>query len=178
MVKQEYTVKIRRFILIFITTVICLGGAIALSACGSASGVAKNGDTVQVNYTLTLADGTLVETTVGNQPIELTLGQGNFLQDFEKAIVGMKVGESKTISIPSANAYGAHQDDLVFSVNRTQLMAGVDPKIGDHLQTMDSTGQTVVVLVTAVTDATITIDANSPLAGKDLTFKIELLKIS
>jgi peptidylprolyl isomerase len=171
-------VKIRRIILIFFLVALCLSGTVILSACGSSSAAAKDGDTVQVNYTLTLADGTLVETTVGNQPLDLTLGKGMFLPDFENAVVGMKVGESKTINIAAADAYGPRRDELVFSVNRTQLMAGVDPKAGDHLQSTDSSGQTLVVLVTAVTDTTITIDANSPLAGKDLTFKIDLLKIS
>ena len=169
--------KMRRVIFLFILTGICLSGVLTLSACSSAA-VAKNGDSVQVNYTLTLADGTLVETTVGKQPLELVLGQGDFIPDFEKAIVGMKVGESKTITILAADAYGAPSADLFFSVNRTQLMAGVDPKVGDHLQSTDSSGQAFSVLVTAVSDTTITVDANSPLAGKDLTFKIELLKIT
>jgi peptidylprolyl isomerase len=169
--------KTRRTILTFILTGICILGAITLSACGAKT-VAKNGDTVQVNYTLTLADGTLVETSVGNQPLELTLGKGMYLSDFEKAIVGMKVGESKTITILSANAYGDHSDNLVFTVDRSKLAPGVDPKVGDSLQSKGADGQTYVVLVAAVTDTTITLDANPPLAGKDITFKIELLKIS
>lgn len=169
--------KNNRVILISIMTVICLFWAILLLACGSTP-IAKNGDTVQVNYSLTLADGTLFETSVGDQPLELVLGIGDYLPDFEKAIVGMKVGESKTIIILAANAYGTRSDDLVFTVDRTQLAEGVEPKVGDHLQTTDASGQTVVVMVTAVSDTTVSIDANSPLAGKDLTFKIDLLKIN
>jgi len=90
----------------------------------------------------------------------------------------MKVGESETITILAADAYGEHKDDLVFTVERSQLAPGVEPKVGDQLQSMDTSGQTMVVIVIAITDTTITIDANSPLAGKDLTFKIDLLKIS
>lgn len=168
--------KKSRVICGYILIGICLLGAVMLSACSSHT-IAKNGDTVQVNYTLTLADGTLVETSVGSQPLELVLGKGGFLPDFEKAIVGMKVGESKTITILAANAYGNPSADLVFSVNRTQLMAGLDPKVGDQLQSTGASGQIFTVIVTAVSDTTITVDANPPLAGKDLTFKIDLLKI-
>jgi peptidylprolyl isomerase len=169
--------KKSRVIFIFILIGICLFGAVLLSGCGSKQ-IAKNGDTVQVNYTLSLADGTVYETSVGNQPIDLVLGDGKVLPDFEKAIVGMKIGESKTITILAADAYGVRNDNLIFSVNRTQLAPDVDPKVGDQLQSMDTSGQTIVVLVTAVSDTAITLDANSPLAGQDLTFKIDLLKIS
>jgi peptidylprolyl isomerase len=148
-----------------------------LSACGSKT-IANNGDTVQVNYNLTLADGTVYQTTVGSQPLELVLGKGNYLPDFEKAIVGMKVGESKTITILSDDAYGAYSDNLTITIDRSQLAPGVDPKVGDKLQSTDANGQTLVVVVTAVSDTTVTLDANSPLAGKDITFKIDLLKIS
>ncbi len=169
--------KMSRVICIFILTGICLFGAIMLSACGSKT-IANNGDTVQVNYTLTLADGTVYQTTVGSQPLELVLGKGNYLPDFEKAIVGMKVGESKTITILSDDAYGAYSDNLTITIDRSQLAPGVDPKVGDKLQSTDANGQTLVVVVTAVSDTTVTLDANSPLAGKDITFKIDLLKIS
>ncbi|MFA5317123.1 MAG: peptidylprolyl isomerase [Dehalococcoidales bacterium] len=155
----------------------CLIGAMLLSSCDSTP-IAKNGDTVQVNYTLTLADGTLYQTTVGNQPLEFVIGEGDYLPDFEKAIVGMKVGESKTITILSADAYGDIREDLICTLDKSQLAAGVEPKVGDTLKTTDTSGRTIVVVVTAVSDTTLTIDANFPLAGKDLTFKIELLKIS
>jgi peptidylprolyl isomerase len=171
-------VKTGRLLLIIILAGACLFGGGALTGCGSStSSAAKTGDTVQVNYTLTLADGTVYQTSVGGQPLELTLGKGSFLPDFENAIVGMKVGESKTITISAANAYGAYSDNLVFTVNRSQLAPGVTPKVGDQLQSADSSGQTLVVIVKAVTETTITLDANSPLAGKDITFKIDLLKI-
>jgi peptidylprolyl isomerase len=162
----------------YILTVLCLFAAIVLSSCSSTP-MAKNGDTVQVqvDYTLTLSDGTLVQTTVGNQPIELVLGEGAFLPDFEAAVVGMKVGESKTVTILAADAY-PYRDDLVSTVNRSQLPEGLDPKVGDYLQSTGTNGQTIVVIVIAVSDTNITVDANSPLAGKDLTFKIDLLKIN
>ena len=159
-----------------LTGVFLFGGATMLAACGSTT-TAKTGDTVQVNYTLSLADGTVYETSVGKQPLELVLGKGDFLTAFEEAIVGMKVGESKTITILAADAYGAYRDDLIFTIDRDQLSSEVEPKVGDRLQSMDESGQTMVAVVTAVSDTTITLDANHPLAGKDLTFKIDLLKI-
>jgi peptidylprolyl isomerase len=169
--------KSNRVILISILTAICLFGATIFSACSSTP-IAKNGDSVQVNYTLTLADGSLVETSVGGEPIEVVIGEGNYLADFEKAIVGMKVGESKTITILAADAYGEYSEELIFTFDRSHLEEGTDPKVGDTLQSINTSGQTVEVVVTAVSDTTITVDANSPLAGKDLTFKIDLLKIN
>jgi peptidylprolyl isomerase len=169
--------KKRRAVYIGILTCIFLFVAIVLPACSSAP-TAKNGDTVQVDYTLTLSDGTVYQTSVGNQPLEFVLGEDNYLPDFEEAIVGMKVGESKTITILAADAYGERSDDLIFTLDRSQLSPGLDPKVGEHLVSTDASGQTVEVIVTAVTDTTITVDANFPLAGEDLTFKIDLLKIS
>lgn len=169
--------KKSRAVYIGILTCVCLFVAIVLPACSSTP-TAKNGDTVQVDYTLTLADGTVYETSVGNKPLELVLGKGDFLPDFEEAIVGMKVGESKTITILAANAYGERRDDLILTLDRSQLAAGVEPKVGDHLVSTGTSGQTVEVIVTIVSDTTITVDANPPLAGQDLIFKIDLLKIN
>ncbi|MFC1938871.1 peptidylprolyl isomerase [Chloroflexota bacterium] len=169
--------KSRVMYICILTGIYLFSGATMLSACESTP-IAKTGDNVQVNYTLSLADGTVYETSVGNQPLELIIGKGDFLPDFEKAIVGMKVGESKTIIILAADAYGTRRDDLVFTVDRSQLAAGVEPKVGDQLQNTDASGQPMVAIVTAVSDTTITLDTNLPLAGEDLTFKIDLLKIN
>ena len=161
---------------IYILTGICLFGAVLLSACGSTP-TAKDGDTVQVDYTLTLADDTVYQTTVGNKPIEFVLGEGKYLAGFEEAIVGMKIGESKTITILAADAY-PYRDDLVFTVDRSRLEEGLDPRVGDQLQSTDTNGQIFKMTVIAVSETNITVDANSALAGKDLTFKIDLLKIN
>ena len=169
--------KIYRILLISILIGICLFGTMLFSSC-TGTPLAKDSDTVEVNYTLTLSDGTLVETSVGDDPLEIVLGEGNYLPDFEKAIIGMKVGESKTITIMAANAYGEYRSDLIFTIDRNQLTEGIDPDVGDTLYTTNANGQTVEVIVTAVPDNTITVDANSSLAGKDLTFKIDLLKIN
>jgi peptidylprolyl isomerase len=148
-----------------------------LSACASTP-VAKDGDTVQVDYTLTLADGTLYQTTVGNQPLEFVLGKSTLLADFEEAIIGMKAGESKTITIPAANAYGEYREDLIITIKRSQIQGGDNIEVGDYLTMTYTNGNTTQVQVIDVSDTNVTIDTNSPLAGKDLTFKIDLLKIN
>lgn len=148
---------------------------IALSACSAPQ--VKDGDTVQINYTGKLSDGTVFDTSVGSTPLEFKLGAGTVIPGFEKAVLGMKVGEKKTITIPMNEAYGPHQADLVMEIPRDQLSKDLVPAVGQHLQSTSKDGQTIVVTVTKVTDTTITVDANHPLAGKDLTFDLELVKI-
>ncbi len=114
---------------------------------------------------------------MGREPIELTLGKGQLIPGFEEAVKGMQVGQSKTITIPSERAYGTHLDDLVMVIEREQLPENLDPEIGQQLQMKQPDGRTIVVIVTDVSETTITVDANHPLAGKGLTFEIELVEI-
>ena len=139
--------------------------------------MASDGDTVRVHYTGTLEDGTTFDTSVGREPLEFTLGEGKMIPGFEKAVYGLTVGKSKTVTIPAEEAYGPHRDDLVIVVEREQLPADLDPKVDQQLQMQQTDGRTAVVIVTDVSETTITIDANHPLAGKDLTFEIELVEI-
>ena len=139
--------------------------------------MASDGDTVRVHYTGTLEDGTTFDTSVGREPLEFTLGEGKMIPGFEKAIYGLKVGKSKTVTIPAEEAYGPHRDDLVIVVEREQLPANLHPKVDQQLQMQQTDGRTAVVIVTDVSETTITVDANHPLAGKDLTFEIELVEI-
>ncbi len=139
--------------------------------------MASDGDTVRVHYMGTLEDGTTFDTSVGREPLEFTLGEGKMIPGFEKAVYGLKVGESKTVTIPAEEAYGPHLDDLVTVVEREQLPVDLDPKVDQQLQMQQTDGRMTVVIVTAVSETTITVDANHPLAGKDLTFEIELVEI-
>jgi len=139
--------------------------------------MASDGDTVSVHYTGTLEDGTKFDTSVGREPLEFTLGEGAIIPGFEEAVKGLKVGKSKTVTIPAEEAYGPHRDDLVIVVEREQLPADLDPKVDQQLQMQQTDGRTAVVIVTDVSETTITVDANHPLAGKDLTFEIELVEI-
>ncbi len=161
-----------------ILAVILILGAILMPGCnaGHDTAQAKNGNTVQVNYTLKLADGTVFETSVGSEPLEFTLGAGQMIPGFEKAVLGMKVGEKKTVTIPSDEAYGPRRDDLVSEIPRKDFTSGPTPEVGLQWPIVQE-GRLIVVTITKVTDAAVTIDANPPLAGKDLTFEIKLLEI-
>lgn len=153
--------------------------AMVISGCNSASGTvgAKNGDTVQVSYTGKLKDGTVFDTSVGREPLEFTLGSGEMIPGFEKAVLGMKVGEKKTFTIPADEAYGQPRKELIVELPRQGFVSDIPPEVGQQLQATDSNGSVIIATVVKVTDTTITLDANHPLAGKDLTFEIELLKI-
>jgi len=168
-------VKYRNIILLGIL----LLGAILISGCNAEQNAAqaKNGDVVQVDYTGTLENGTVFDTSVGGEPLNFTLGEGQVIPGFEQAVLGMKVGESKTFTIPADEAYGQYRDDLVQVINREDLPAGLDPEVGEQLQGPRPDGGTGICTVTNVTDTTVTVDFNPPLAGKDLTFEIKLLSI-
>ncbi len=152
---------------------IILVAALLISGCGGV--VAKTGNTVKVHYTGTLNDGTVFDTSVNREPLEFTIGQGQLIPGFEQAVIGMKVGESATINIPAAEAYGLHRDDLVFAMERSQLPDNIE--VGQQLQMMQTDGSTVVVTVIEISETTAMIDANHPLAGEDLIFEIELIEI-
>jgi peptidylprolyl isomerase len=151
---------------------------VVLTGCNSTPGVAKNGDTVQVNYTGKLADGTVFDSSVGRDPLEFTLGAGNTIPGFEKAVLGMKVGEKKTVTIPADEAYGPHLDEMVIEISRDRLPKDKEPEVGQMLSATGQNGETIRFTITGISDnGTVTLDANHPLAGKDLTFDIELVKI-
>ena len=141
--------------------------------------MAKEGDTVKVHYTGTLDDGTVFDTSEGSEPLEFTIGAGNVITGFDEAVKGMRTGEKKTVNIPSDQAYGPYQEDLVFVVDRSQLSSDLDNvEVGQQLNMQHETAGKIVVVVVAVSETTITIDANHPLVGKDLTFEIELIEIN
>lgn len=139
---------------------------------------AKQGDTVHIHYTGRLADGTTFDSSKDRDPLELTLGEGAVIPGFEKAIEGMTVGDQKTAEIPVNDAYGPRRDELVMDVPRTQLPDGMDPKPGEQLRMQTPDGQAVPVVVADTSDEAVKIDANHPLAGKDLTFDLLLVKIA
>ncbi|GAB4184999.1 MAG: peptidylprolyl isomerase [Coleofasciculaceae cyanobacterium] len=138
---------------------------------------AKPGDTVKIHYTGKLEDGTVFDSSMNREPLEFTLNGGQVIPGFEQAVVGMMPGESKTQKIPMDQAYGPYRAEMVIEVSRQQLPADLEPEVGQQLQVQQPNGQAVPVFVTEVTDATVTLDANHPLAGEDLTFDIQLVEI-
>lgn len=140
---------------------------------------AQEGDTVKVHYTGKLDDGSVFDTSENREPLEFTLGQGQLIPGFEKAVIGMEEGNKTTVTIPSDEAYGERQTELEVQVSLEELPSEIEPKVGMQLQLkQNESGQAIPVQVTEVTDETVTLDANHPLAGKDLTFDIELVNIA
>lgn len=139
---------------------------------------AKKGDTVHVHYTGRLEDETVFDSSEGREPLSFQLGTGQVVPGFEKAVEGMEVGEKKTRTIPSDEAYGPRVDQLTFTVPRENLPPGYDPKEGELLRMETRDGRQMDVMVTSADEGFVKMDANHPLAGRDLTFDIELVKIS
>jgi peptidylprolyl isomerase len=139
---------------------------------------AKRGDTVSVHYTGKLEDGTVFDSSEGNTPLEFSIGNGNLIPGFEQAVIGMSPGESKTATIPADQAYGPYHPDRVLVVERQQMPPEIPVDIGLQLQIQQQGGQVIPVVVTDVSDAEVTLDANHPLAGEDLTFEIRLVDIT
>ena len=154
-------------------------GISSATGCAGKEGLpmAKDGDTVQVHYKGTLGDGTVFDTSRDRQPLEFTLGAGNVIAGFDKAVNGMRVGETKTVTIPEEEAYGPRNDELVIIVGRDELPENMEPSIGQQLAMSQPDGGTVIVVVTGVSEDSITVDGNHPMAGKDLTFELELVGI-
>ena len=138
---------------------------------------AKSGDTVKVHYKGTLEDGTVFDSSLEREPLQFQLGAGQILPGFEKAVEGLAPGEKTTTSIPAAEAYGERNDQAIIKVERTQLPEGLNPEVGQQLQMRNPNGQAMPVRVTELTESDVTIDANHPLAGKDLNFEIELVAV-
>lgn len=138
---------------------------------------AKSGDSVKIHYTGTLDDGTQFDSSAGREPLAFTLGSGQVIPGFDKAVEGMTVGDNKSVNIPAEDAYGPHNAQMVQDVPRSALPEDLAPKVGMGLQAQGPDGQVANLVVTAVADESITVDGNHPLAGKALNFDIELVSI-
>jgi len=138
---------------------------------------AKSGDTVRIHYTGKLDDGTQFDSSAGRDPLEFALGGGQVIPGFDAAVEGMAVGDSKSVSIEPGDAYGERHEQLVQDVPRSALPEQMEASVGMQLQGQSPDGQVSQFLVTAVTEETITVDANHPLAGYRLNFDIELVEI-
>ena len=138
---------------------------------------AKDGDTVRVNYTGKLTDGTVFDSSAERDPLQFTVGAGQVIPGFDHAVVGMNEGDKKSVEVAAEDAYGNRRDDLLVSVDRGEFPNDVDPRVGQRLQAKTSEGNTTVVKVAKVEDERVTLDANHPLAGEKLAFDIELVQI-
>ena len=139
---------------------------------------AKSGDTVKIHYVGKLADGKVFDTSRNKDPLQFTVGRGQVISGFEEAVTGMAVGDIKTAEIPCDKAYGPRNDNLILVVDKKQVPPELKPEVGQRLEVGSASGELLAVTVIEVSEENITMDANPPLAGEDLTFDIELLEIA
>ena len=139
---------------------------------------ANLGDTVVIHYTVRLDDASVFSTSTDGEPLRLRIGQGRTIPALEEAIVGMKRGQCKTLTLTPAEAYGLYHEALVKRVHRHKLAEGLEPEVGQRLKGTRMDGQAFLVTVMGVSEKSVTLDANHPLAGKDLTFDIQLIEIT
>ena len=138
---------------------------------------AQIGNRVRVHYTGRLDDGEVFDSSEGGTPLSFTIGNGQVIPGFENGVTGMAVGDTKTVHIPCADAYGERRPDGVLQVPRDEFPPDMPLEVGASVQGQQSGGQTVTFTIKAVTDDAVTLDANHPLAGKDLTFDLTLVSI-
>ena len=138
---------------------------------------AKIGDTVKVHFEGLLEDGTIFGSTMGEEPFEFTIGEKNMLPGFENAVIGMQKGEKKTLTLAPEEAYGSHMKELVHVMDRSSFPQEITLEIGKRLQVRTQEGKHALVTIIDLTEDSIVIDGNEPLAGQTLIFKIELLEI-
>jgi FKBP-type peptidyl-prolyl cis-trans isomerase 2 len=138
---------------------------------------AKDGDTVKVHYTGKLQDGTVFDSSADRDPLQFTVGERQVIPGFEDSVIGMSPGESKIVEIASDKAYGPYRDEMAITLGRNQFPEHLNLQVDQQLQLVREDEQTFIVRVTEISDSTVTLDANHPLAGEDLTFDIQLIEI-
>jgi peptidylprolyl isomerase len=138
---------------------------------------AQSGDTVTVHYKGLLKDGTVFDSSENREPLNFKIGEGKLIPGFEKAVVGLAPGETVKAEVPPEEGYGPHREEMVLAVEREQLPEDLDPSVGQQLQMQQQDGKSMIVTVAEVSNESVTLDANHPLAGKELVFEIELVAI-
>ncbi|MFA5517102.1 MAG: peptidylprolyl isomerase [Desulfuromonadales bacterium] len=140
--------------------------------------LAKTDDRVKVHYTGRLENGATFDSSEESAPLEFTVGRGDVIPGFEQAVIGMQIGESKTVRIPAKQAYGEHHEQLVTQLRRGDVPADMELQVGNQLEVTQENGEKFLVMVAELTEEMVTLDANHPLAGKELIFDIQLLEIN
>jgi peptidylprolyl isomerase len=138
---------------------------------------AKSGDTVRVHYSGRLQDGQEFDSSEGREPLEFTIGTGQIVPGVEEAVVGMNLGDERTVTVAADDAYGQRREDMVQQIERSMLPEGMEPQIGMRLAAEGPGGSSLMLTVVDLDETSITVDANHPLAGHDLTFDLKLVEI-
>ena len=137
----------------------------------------KAGDTVRIHYTGTLTSGETFDSSAGRDPLEFVVGSGQIIPGLDKALPGMAVGDKKSVDVPCAEAYGEKRDEAIQAIPRSEIPDHIPTEPGTQLQMQAPTGQVVPVTVVEANEEQVILDANHPLAGKDLNFATELVEI-
>ncbi len=137
----------------------------------------ENGDVVRVHYTGRLTDGTEFDSSAGREPLQFEIGSGQIIEGLDRQIADMEEGAKQTVTIPAAEAYGERRPEQVQEIPRSAIPAEIEPTAGMQLQATTQSGQPVPIVVVDVSEETVTVDANHPLAGRDLVFDVELVEI-
>jgi peptidylprolyl isomerase len=138
---------------------------------------ATNGDTVLFHYTGSLNDGTVFDSSSGRDPLQVTIGSGQVIRGVDDALRGMAPGEEKTVTVGADEAYGPRRPELLHEVERAAIPPEVNVEVGSQLEGRDTGGQRLRLTVVDVAEDRVTLDANHPLAGQDLTFDLQLVRI-
>ena len=138
---------------------------------------AKEGDTLKIEYTGTLDDGQVFDTSVGKEPLTIKLGEKKLIKGFEQALYGMKVGEEKQVSIEPKDAYGERHEQLIQTVPKSSFPEKMELKKGMSLSLKDPEGHMIIATIADVSEKEVKLDLNHPFAGKKLNFKIKILSI-
>ena len=137
----------------------------------------KTGDTIKVHYNGTLNDGSIFDSSNGREPLEFEVGSGMVIPGFDIGVMDMMIGDKKTIHIPFMEAYGPSQPEMIMDFPRTQFPEDMVPEVGMQLQMSNQEGQNFPVSIIGIDADFVKLDGNHPLAGKDLTFDLELVEI-
>lgn len=138
---------------------------------------AAAGKTVRFHYTGSLADGTVFDSSIERDPLEVTLGAGQIIPGVDRALTGMAPGDDKKVTLPAEEAYGPHREELIHEVGRERLSPEMKVDVGDRLEGTDASGRRLQLTVVDVNDQAVKLDANHPLAGEDLTFELKLVEV-
>jgi peptidylprolyl isomerase len=165
--------------ILYILCVFLIACTFMISACSNGAATAKEGNTVKVLYVGTLDDGTVFDSSEmhGGDPLQFAIGTGQYLPDFEQAVIGMTVNETKDVHISSNDAYGPYYDDMIVTVNWSSFREGSVPEVGKQIEMQNSQGEVYNATVLNTSDEGVTLDFNHPLAGLDLNFAITLVEI-
>jgi peptidylprolyl isomerase len=139
--------------------------------------IVRKGDTVRVHYSCTLANGTIIDSSISKEPLEFTVGNGEVLRGLEKTVMGMKVGQTKNTTVAAEQAYGQRHDEWMIDVGIDKLPADFKPEIGLRYEIPRDDGESSFATVTHVSPSTVTLDFNHPLASKELIFEVSVLEI-